>query len=395
MTSSASASHTQSARVTTRTRQRVKAGPQRRARCKPHSGHSQPRDKRSACVRVQAAPGWATPPARLRRRGWRAAPARRSAAHAPLAPSRRCEPTAAQGTPQAPTAVHARASDPRDPDWTAARFAFVRYRCVRVAGGLYLVQPRSPRPVRGPAGASRPRASSMRCSSAQAVRAPACAPAAASRRAFAAAAAPARRCAPAGAQPSRLSARLAVAGGTAGALRVAPAAGSRSRLAAMAVQAASAPDYSSEEYKMEWSPTLVPSGPWKVIEGCGPLALSRHMRLGGVLATRLDPQHASKHPRRVLHVWLVSKARVLTPCAAFRFTQGRDRTEGLQGRRRQGGPAPRGHQGRLRAGSGRRRRGARALRLRCSPLAAQHAAQAITVAAVCPLRRDLRLKSQL
>jgi hypothetical protein len=37
----------------------------------------------------------------------------------------------------------------------------------------------------------------------------------------------------------------------------------------MAVQAASAPDYNAEEFKMEWSPTLVPSGPWKTIEGCG------------------------------------------------------------------------------------------------------------------------------
>ena len=106
----------------------------------------------------------------------------------------------------------------------------------------------------------------MRCSTAQAVFAPSCAGPAARRR-VAAAAGPARGFAQAGAQASRLSARASVAGVGAAALRVAPAAGSR-RVATLAVQAASAPDYNAVEFEMEWSPKLVPEGPWKVIEGC-------------------------------------------------------------------------------------------------------------------------------
>lgn len=35
-----------------------------------------------------------------------------------------------------------------------------------------------------------------------------------------------------------------------------------------AVRVAAASNYSAEEFVMPWSPNLVPSGPWKSIEGC-------------------------------------------------------------------------------------------------------------------------------
>jgi hypothetical protein len=42
------------------------------------------------------------------------------------------------------------------------------------------------------------------------------------------------------------------------------------------------------------------------------------MRLSSVLPRRLGSLSASKHPRHVLHAWVVPKARCLTPCALFR-----------------------------------------------------------------------------
>jgi hypothetical protein len=79
----------------------------------------------------------------------------------------------------------------------------------------------------------------------------------------------ARRAAPARA----LSSRACAGGVSAAALRVAVAAGASSAgrgrtVAAMPPRAAAAPDYSAVEFDMPWSPTLVPEGPWTVIEGC-------------------------------------------------------------------------------------------------------------------------------